>query len=95
MIVFTRPQSRVPHSLTRVQFLLVARAVGMTVEAMRANVEAYGTANGFTADEIADAKIRLEGQEFDRDAEILNLIAAKLGLTSDQLDDLFRWGATL
>jgi len=89
------PPPPVPESLTRVQFLLVARTLGQTIETMRSEIDAFGAANNFTADEIADAKIRLEGMQFDRDAVILNLVAATLGLTPEQIDDLYRYGATL
>jgi len=95
VIVFSRPPLPVPESLTRVQFLLVARTLGQTIETMRSEIDAFGAANSFTAGEIADAKIRLEGMQFDRDAVILNMVAAALGLTSEQIDDLFRYGATL
>lgn len=96
LVVAARPPAPVPAALTRVQFMLVAASIGLTLEAMLASVAAFGAANGYTAAEIAGVQIRLaEGVEFDRDSPLIDLFAADMGLTASQVDDLFRLGATL
>ena len=75
----------VPYSVTRFQARAVLAAAGLL-----ASVEAaIASADQFTQIAWADA------QEFRRESPTMNGLAAVLGLTEAQLDDLFRQAATI
>lgn len=80
----------VPESLTRREFHLAAASIGITKDAII-----------FAISQIDDDQQRLlaqidyeESRDFRRDWPMLALMASDLGITEQQLDDLFRLGAT-
>lgn len=91
MTVFRHPPAPPPASLTRVQFLLVADSIGLTEADIEALIAADDT---LTAAEQRGLLVRFRAaSEFPRDWPHIDLLAD--GLTTAQIDDLFRLGATL
>lgn len=79
------PPAPVPPSVTRRQLLLVLNAQGITRAAIRAQI----------GDDEAALIEYDEATTFDRPHPLVASLAAAMGLTSAQVDDLFRTAATL
>lgn len=85
------PPAPVPASISRVQFLLVADSIGYTEAAIEALISADET---LTENERAGLLIRFRAaSDFPRDWPHIALLAPEL--TPPQIDDLYRYGATL
>jgi hypothetical protein len=104
LIVSTRPPGRVPQALTAVQFWLVCDSIGFTRENVLALIDFQAVSEGWPAQAWAESSerrgvtLRLDrATTFPRDWPMLELIAASMTppLTPAQIDDLYRWGATL
>lgn len=101
-MLFQHPSPPPPSSLTRVQFLLVADLVLLNPDPNvndNRNVESViedliNADTTLTPSERRGLLIRFRGaNEFPRDWPNIELLAP--GLTSEAIDDLFRYGATL
>lgn len=77
----------VPEKLTRRQALLVMLEFGILDEI-----------ENFINQPTTDRKVKIEfyeSQDFHRNWDTLNLVAGQMGITQEQLDNMFRLGATL
>lgn len=90
-MIFQHPLPPVPASLTRVQFLLVADIIGYNEESIENLITNDAT---LSLSEKRGLIIRFRAaREFPRDWPHLEMLAQDF--TSSEIDDLYRYGATL
>lgn len=88
----------VPSTITPVQFWLLAEDMGYDEAAALALIDVNAAAEGWTEAERRGLAVRLrKALEFPRDFPALEVLVADADppLTPAQLDDLYRYGATL